>query len=173
MAEREVTIKHGLFYYHEPVKRIVAGEEKELLVERLAFNGETVTLTKDADYERGIEFDAFYTDEELKALAPAASPTGATVPEAGEGESARPVSELDDEELVDWLMSTGEFDGQKKPTAADVILAVGDDAELADRALAAEEHASGGSPRKAVAEHVAAVVDDADGDEDDDEDDDE
>lgn len=159
MAEREVTIKHGLFYYHEPVKRIVAGEEKEVLVERLAFHGQTVNLTRDADIERGEEHGAFYSKDELKALQAGSAPAAAPEAQTGDGES-RPVSELDDEELVDWLMGTGEFDGQKKPTANEVVAAIGDDPELADRVLAAEETASGGNPRKAVVEHVESFEDD-------------
>lgn len=159
MAEREVTIKHGLFYYHELVPRIINGEEKEILVERLAFHGETLTLDRDADIQRGDEVGAFYSDEELKALETAAAPP--TASDNPEGEVRDP-KELDEEELVDWLMATGEFDGQKKPTAAEVVAAIGDDAEFGDRVLDAEETASGGSPRKAVAEHVESLQDNED-----------
>lgn len=155
MAEKTVKIKHGLFYYHEPVMRIVGGEEKSVLVERLAFHGEEVTLTRDADIERGNEVGAFFTDEELKQMEEASAPPS---PDENPEETTRDPKELDDEDLVDWLMGTGEFDGHKKPTAAEVVDAIGDDAEFGERVLDAEETASGGNPRKAVVEHVESLT---------------
>ena len=54
-------------------------------------------------------------------------------------------------------MSTGAFDGNKKPNAKEVVEAAGDDKEFADRLLKAEVQASGGEPRSTVKEGLEKV----------------
>jgi hypothetical protein len=150
MAER--TIKHGLFTYWTPVEQLQAdGEVVSRFTEQMAFAGQTVDIPREQDIARGEEHGAFYTEEELKrsAAAPAASEETAEEVE---------LKDLDDEELVDWLMSTGEFDGNKKPTVPEVVAAGADDPGFADRLLKAEHTASGGDPRDGVVKGLEAVA---------------
>jgi hypothetical protein len=57
---------------------------------------------------------------------------------------------LDDDDLVDWLMGTGIFDGQDKPPAPLVVAAAEDDPEMAARLLKAERVANAETPRQEV-----------------------
>lgn len=152
---REVVIRHGVFWYHVMEPQVINGEEKDVLTQRMAFRGETVNLTRAVDIERGERHGAFMSEEEIKQL-----PKAAELPPPPDGEAAGApnLNELGDDEIVDWLMSTGEFDGQKKPTADEVVAAVGDNPELADRVLEAEETASGGEPRKGITERLEKVA---------------
>jgi hypothetical protein len=148
------TIKHGYFWYSSPETVIRDGEEKQVFVERTAFQNESVEITRDSDLERGEKFGAFYTDDELEARSAAPEAPAEESTEATEVD----LSALDDDELVDWLMSTGEFDGRKKPNGSEVVEAVGDNPELAKRVLAAENTASGGDPRNNVEEPLNKVA---------------
>lgn len=144
------TIKHGLFTYWEEVEGIlVGGEEGTQLVERMAFAGQEVEITREKDLKRGEELGAFFTEGELRSR-------GESNLRNEEGESETSISDLDDEELVDWLMSTGEFDGRKKPTVKEVLDAVGEDEDLAARVLDAEETASGGNPRTGIVDGLGS-----------------
>jgi hypothetical protein len=70
------------------------------------------------------------------------------------------LADLDHEDLVDWLMGTGAFDGEPRPTVADVIEVVGDDADpdLARRVLRADGEANGGMPRQGVANALNKII---------------
>jgi hypothetical protein len=57
------------------------------------------------------------------------------------------LGDLDDEDLVDWLMGAGMFDGHVKPSAALVVEAAGDDPSMAKRLLQAEGRANPEAPR--------------------------
>jgi hypothetical protein len=152
MAETR-TIKHGYFWYMVPELHVYDGQEQERYVERTAFQGETIEIPRPVDLERGETHGAFYTDAELEAMAEEAQPAAtAETTEVALGD-------LDDEELVDWLMSTGEFDGQKKPNASEVVEAVGDDADLAERVIEAENKATGNQPRSSVVDALQKVAD--------------
>lgn len=159
--------------------------EQEVLVQRIANQNDTITLELESDYQRGVEHRAFWTDEELKAAsagsAPAVVPDGAegTVdgpPPAlmqapgsqpssegggGEDEPVDPsevnVGELDNDELVEWLQGSGMFDGSRQPNADEVVSAIGDDPELAERMLSAEKRAHGEKYRKGVERHALKV----------------
>lgn len=162
--EREVTIKHGVFWYHAPELQVINGEEKEILVQKLAFNGDTVTLTRASDIERGDQHGAFYTEDELNKLNLGASGTPAlaagTAAEESQANEPPVLEDLDDEDIVDWLMGTGMFDSRKKPTADEVVAAVGDDPDQAQRVLDAEEQAQGDKgPRVSVEERLQKVID--------------
>jgi hypothetical protein len=52
------------------------------------------------------------------------------------------VHRLGEDDLVDWLMSTGMFDGDPRPAAAVVLAAAGGDPEMAARLLKAERRAN-------------------------------
>lgn len=154
---RTVVIKHGLFWYYDTDTRPVNGELKEVVVERLAFNGDEVEVPFPVDQERGDLYGAFYSDEELQKIKHP-SVTGETQ-ELESGQSGQPdPDDLDDGELVDWIMSTGEFDGQKKPNVDQVVAAAGGDPDKAARLLEAEEKAQGGQPRSGVQEGLERVI---------------
>lgn len=164
-----VTIRHGVFRYHNPEKQIVNGEEKEVLVERMAFHCQTVDIPRDVDLERGTALGAFWTPEEAQAHYDALGvpvPWFGTVPEAtaapaadesAEDEVEVELKDLPPAELVDWLMSTGQFDGNPKPNAGEVVEAAEGDPELAAKLVEAEKTASGDQPRKTVIEGLEAV----------------
>jgi hypothetical protein len=159
----EKVIKHGAFWFHTPEFAVVGGEDKEILVERMAFNGEHVSIQRKADLQRGEKYDAFYTEEELKRLpterARLARERLALETAEGEEGGQPDLSTLEDAELVDWLMSTGEFDGRRKPNADEVVAAVGNDPELAGRVLEAEETAQGDAGmRKSVEEPLDKII---------------
>lgn len=155
----EKTIKHGVFWYHAPEVGIVNGEEKVLLVERLAFHGDTIQIHRRADLDRGDEHGAFLTDEEAKARAALAQippPVGSE--DEGSEDEAPSLQDRPDDELVDYIMGTGEFDG-KKPNADQVVAAAGDDPDLAARLLDAEETAQGDKgPRQGVEAGLTKII---------------
>jgi hypothetical protein len=63
---------------------------------------------------------------------------------------AAQVGEMGDEDLVDWLMSTGAFDKEPKPDSSAVIAAAEGDPVLAARLLEAERRANPEAPRADV-----------------------
>lgn len=146
-------VRHGLFWYYKPEQQVINGEEKTVLVQHIGFHGDAVDVHLDSDIERADRYGALYSEEESsRRLAGASAPVSEDEPEEVE------LSDLDHEDLVNWLMSTGPFDGVKKPTADEVVEAVGDDPELAARVLDAEQEASGGEPRKQVQERLSKVA---------------
>jgi hypothetical protein len=163
----EVLIRHGLFRFHNPETQVIAGEEKEVLVERMAFHNEKVTIPREVDFERGSALGAFWTEEESRAhydalglpaplLSQSTAIPQATAPEGEENEVE--LTELDEDELVDWLMSTGQFDGEPKPTVAQVSEAMQEGgADFATRLHAAEVRASGEAPRQGVTDALTKV----------------
>jgi hypothetical protein len=153
-----VRIKHGLFtYYEEEVGIKPDGTYGPRVVERIAFHGKEVTVPFEGDYRKGVETGAFYADDEPVAGAnePAAD---AIVSETGGNRTA---SDLDDDQLVEWIQGTGEFDGSAKPNADQVVQAAGGDAEQAQRLHDAEVRANGDSARKTVLGPLEAIVDNA------------
>lgn len=65
--------------------------------------------------------------------------------------------ELDDEDLVDWLMGTGGFDGQPKPTVEQVISVAEGDARLAGRLLKAEQVADPEATRQDLRDRLGEI----------------
>jgi hypothetical protein len=178
---REVVIRHGLFWYFAREKQVTPNpstgrlQEQEVLVQRTAGQNETVKIWLESDYQRGLDHHAFWTEAELAEAAGQARSNVLPTPalqageaghdgEGGGEESPDPmevaVGELDSEGLRDWLTGTGEFDGARKPTAAEVTEKIGDDAELADRMLKAEV-ATREKPRVEIERHVDKVQESA------------
>lgn len=136
----EAFVKHGAFWYNVPEETIVAGEPKTILVERMAFHGEPVTLYRAADVHRAEKYGALYEEDETPpSLAAAAAASAAETPPPARTDVN--LSELDDDELVDWLTGTGQFDGHKPPNAQEVVQSAQDNPELAERLLGAERRA--------------------------------
>jgi len=164
----EVLIKHGLFRFYDPELQIIGGEEKEVLVERMAFHNEKVVIPRDADFERGKRLGAFWTHQEAQAhytaLGVPAPNLGAQAaalgppPAEDDGEEVE-LTELDEDDLVDWLMGTGQFDGQAKPTVQQVVEAGQEGGpEFATKLEAAEKRASGDAPRQGVTDGLSKVT---------------
>ncbi len=166
MANHDVLIKHGLFRYYAPESQVIDGADKEVLVERMAFHNERVTLTRDSDYERGVRYGAFWTEDEARAHygelgipAPGLGQAPAAPAAASEDEHEVELTDLDEDELVDWLMSTGQFDGNPKPTVQQVVEAGNEGGpEFAAKLHAAETRASGDAPRQGVVDGLSKVA---------------
>jgi hypothetical protein len=97
---------------------------------------------------------AQYSDEQETRETGVASPVkGPSVEPAETPETFDPASATDDQ-LIGWFEADG-------PTSAAVVLAAGENAELAARLLGAESAATGGNPRSDVVEALNAVIDGA------------
>lgn len=87
---REVTVRHGMFWYFSREKQVLpdAGKgnrltEQTVLIQRVANQNDKITIELESDYQRGVEHHAFWTDEELKAARTGGAP--AIVPEGAAG----------------------------------------------------------------------------------------
>jgi hypothetical protein len=91
-------------------------------------------------------------------LVPRGSAPPAPLPDDEQGEEVD-LADLEHEDVVDWLMGAGMFDGEPKPTVSDVIEVVEtDNPDLARRVLAADTEAYGGAPRKGVADALNKII---------------
>lgn len=106
-------------------------------------------------YAGGLDPDRRATEAEARALE-TRTPPQQPVPDT-ERIVIDDYAELDDEDLVDWLMGTGGFDGQQKPTAEQVISVVAGDAELAGRVLEAERVAGGDAVRQDLLDRLSEI----------------
>lgn len=129
----EVTIKILAFPYYEDYTDPVTGKtaKRELLASR----GDTVELS-DVDLERAKRFDAIQTDADR---------------EVAESSDAFSVETASVEELGNWITN-------EKPTVDTVVDAAGDDPELAQRLLDAENLSTGQEPRVGVEEGLGKVI---------------
>ncbi len=80
------------------------------------------------------------------------------------GRNAAPVqggevelNDLEPDELVDWLLSTGRFDGRPKPGPDVVVAAAEGDPDMAQRLLKAERTANESAPREAVVTQLSQI----------------
>jgi hypothetical protein len=69
-----------------------------------------------------------------------------------------PLSDLDEDDLVDWLMSTGGFDGNTKPTPRQVINLAEGDVAIAQRLVKAERRAGGDAVRQEVIDKLTQIT---------------
>lgn len=164
-----VIIKHGAFLYFKPEMQVIEGQEKELLVEHMATHNQRVTITRASDYERGVRIGAFWTQneaeehyEQLGIPAPLLNQSNTlNPPEAAAPDEEKEIelTSLDEDELVDWLMATGRFDGESKPTVAEVVAAGQEGGpEFAETLHKAEVRASGDAPRQGVVDGLSKVT---------------
>lgn len=172
-SPQTVTIRHGLFWYFSKEKQVLPNpetgllEEKTALVQRSALQNATITLDLESDYNRGVEHHAFWTEDDLKSRAgadssqlPAGSGDEDDDPDEPKDPTEVPIGELSEDDLVEWLQATGEFDGYKQPNAEETVAAVGEDAELASRVLSAEKRARD-KPRASVEKPLTKMVEEA------------
>lgn len=147
----EKTIKHKIFTYHVETKGLKPdGSLGNILVERQARRGETVDIPLDFELNRGEELDAFYTDEELEAIASGDSPqaTAADAPTVGID-----LETADEDDVQLWLSGQG---GSSKPSVPQVLNAVNNVPEESRREAAQKvidaEQAREGEPRSTLVE---------------------
>jgi hypothetical protein len=107
-------------------------------------------------YAGGLAPERRATDAEARALE-----AQALAPQPQPVTDAEPIvvdyAELDDEDLVDWLMGTGGFDGQPKPTAQQVISVAEGDVARAGRLLEAERVAGGDAVRQDLLDRLGEI----------------
>jgi hypothetical protein len=134
-------------------------------IERNARQGETVDIPREEDIARGEELHAFVTEEDIEAAEAAADAEAeeseemrqsqleaqAKPTDTEEVEEVSSVSEMSDEELIDWIK-------KDKPNAHEVVDAAEGDPDLARRLLDAEDAATGGDSRKSVVSGLTAVI---------------
>lgn len=133
MVERTVGIKAHTYVVESKDAR---GNPKA--VRKIARRGDSISVTEE-ESERGDALGAFVDSPGLEAPAPAETKEGLILSEAGV------------DELVAWLE-------EKKPNVKDTVEAANGDIEAARRILEAESIATGGDPRKGVAEGLGAIL---------------
>lgn len=146
MAER--TIRDKAFRYSvESSDTMEPG--KIVLRQRLARRGDKVEL-REEDIRRGEALGAFVTEDDTVVTA------------TGDETSRESLDAMTDVELVAWLE-------EEKPSAPQVINAAGDDPELAQRLLDAENSIAGRNARSTVVKGLEKVIEEQSPDEDEDE----
>jgi hypothetical protein len=65
---------------------------------------------------------------------------------------------LQDDDLVDWLMGTGMFDGEARPSAEQVVMTAGDDPEIAQRLINAERAANPEATRQELIDQLTHIA---------------
>ena len=104
-------------------------------------------------YAGGMPGATLISDEQGKkleeqVLSPGETPTNEPITPA----------HLQDDDLVDWLMGCGMFDGKPLPSAEQVVMAAGDDPEIAQRLIDAERTANPETTRQAVIDQLTHIV---------------
>lgn len=104
-------------------------------------------------YAGGMPGATLISDEQGKrleeqVLSPGDTPT----------EESITAAHLQDDDLVDWLMGCGMFDGKPRPSAEQVVMAAGDDPEIAQRLIDAERTANPETTRQAVIDQLTHIV---------------
>jgi hypothetical protein len=100
--------------------------------------------------EKGERHHSFYTSAELERMKTTGSP-------AAPVEAGANLSELGEFELAEWL-STPNPETGKEPTINEVLERVGDDKDLAQRMLAAENVRSSDDPRKGLEQGLTVII---------------
>jgi hypothetical protein len=141
------------------IERIRRSREDGLPVQMLVMRWDETPVAHASDTDADTK--AAYGDGTIRTSAPA-SPSrpaaSSSVVLEGDGEEVE-LADLEDEDIVDWLMGAGMFDGESKPTVADVVGVVEpDNPALARRVLAAETTAQGGKPRQGVADALNKII---------------
>jgi hypothetical protein len=104
-------------------------------------------------YAGGMPGSTLISDEEGKKLEeqvlhPGDTPTDESITAA----------HLQDDDLVDWLMGCGMFDGKPLPSADQVVMAAGDDPDIAQRLINAERTANPETTRQAVIDQLTHIA---------------
>jgi hypothetical protein len=135
-ATQERRVKHAMFSYQVEIPHPVNPEAPPVLIERMAYHGQTVDLLPH-DVTRGEAHDAFFTDAE---------------PQTGAG--ARYASQFDHSGLVAWMKA-------EKPNIQTITGLANEDPDpkqAAQKLLAAEKEATGNDPRSGLVIGLEAIV---------------
>lgn len=146
-------IKHAQFSYYVPTQTtdMKTGKTRERLSRRIARTGEWVVIPRDEDVEAGESAGAFYTDEDLNpVVAGDDEETGGDSGGVSDDDIAD-ASAPSHDELVTWIRD-------ERPNSATVVERAGDDPEMAQALIDAENEASGGDPRKSVVEPLERIA---------------
>lgn len=142
--ERVINHAQFLYYVEQQVTNPLTGEATTRLSRRIAHRGQTVTIPRDEDIQRGEDAGAFVVPE----------------PEVEDEEAAdgtTPDLDFDShDDLVEWIRDD-------KPNEEEVVAAAGDDPDKANKLMAAEEEASGGQPRKGVMDRLGKIAESSGG----------
>lgn len=132
----ERRIKDAMFSFHESIPSPVDPDADPVLVERVGYHGQTVSLLPH-DIERGEKHGAFFTEEE---------------PQQGEG--AKYASQFTHDELVRWLVEV-------RPNTQQVTQIANEDpdpTQAATKLLAAEREATQNDPRGDLVIGLEAII---------------
>jgi hypothetical protein len=142
------------------IERIRSAREDGLPVQMIVMKWAETPVAHASDVVADTK--AAHGDGTTRTAAPASAPArSSAVVVHSEGELGEEVelADLEDEDIVDWLMGAGMFDGEPKPTVADVVGVVEpDNTALARRVLQAETTAQGGNPRQGVADALSKII---------------
>jgi hypothetical protein len=109
-----------------------------------------------ASYAGGLAPDKPATPEQARRLEEGNLASQRQKPADAGGEVE--LNHLDDDELVDWLMGAGMFDGEAKPSAALVVDAAEEDPDMAARLLQAERTANPEAIRQDVLDALTEIT---------------
>lgn len=161
MAEK--IIKARLFTWFEEVDSPVQPGTK-VLAERIAHFGQKIDVTNDAYVERGEQYDAFYTDEEAKAIEDGTyqgfDRDRLFAARAGLRPTA-PVEAIDDEHGDVASMDAaqlGEYIREHRLTVDKTVALAGDDEASINKVIDAENIATENEPRKGVLDRLEAKL---------------
>jgi len=145
MDERTVKVR-GFSYHIERDNPYQPGTK--ILEPAQAIRGDKLDFDslRPYDQERADKFDVFYTEAELKAL----EGGDASAPPAEAGGEGSP-GDMDDAALAAWIEAD-------EPTINDLLELAGDDPEMAQRILAAENTATGNEPRKGLVTGLQRII---------------
>lgn len=151
--KKKVKIRHAGFTYHKRANTIMpSGEIVAAFTPVTALRDEEITLEFEGDYQRGLEEDAFYTDDHH----PVSGVPLAYLREVGEIDEDE---DVDEDEVVDIDNATDEelMEFVNSSNIA-TVLEVADNPERARRLLQAEGSSTGHDPRKTLVEELERRV---------------
>jgi hypothetical protein len=146
MAEK--TIKHLQFWYVQSYDDPIS--KQTVQKETIAYQGDTVEISSDADLARGEELGAFYTDAELAAFSGEAPDEGGGTDEL----TAPDLVTASTDDVADWMDETG----ATIDTLLEMVNGSSDPETAAKKVLDAENIARSGDPRKGLVEGLTTVM---------------
>jgi hypothetical protein len=145
-------IKHAQFSYYVPTTStdMKTGKTRDRLSRRIARAGDWIQIPREEDVQAGEESGAFFTDEELNPVV-ADEDTESSSNGGVSDDDIADASAPSHDELVAWIRD-------ERPNSATVVERAGDDPEMAQALIDAENEASGGDPRKSVVEPLERIA---------------
>jgi hypothetical protein len=157
----ERTVKHKVVSYFTTTEGLKAdGTWGQVPVEQQARRGETITLAE-PEAKRLDSLGAFFSDDELKALAAQNEAPADTAPPGPPVGDVIDLASLSTEETQAWLEGSGDAPKPSVPQVLNAVNAAPEDAreEVAQRVLDAENARSESDPRKSLVEPLQEFLD--------------